>query len=340
MRGTTATAILCALLAMLAGCDTPSATGQLTIAANPAGTNTYAVAAGMAKVLQENTGVRATIRPFSGSSVYIPMLQRGEITMGLNTAVDTYLAFNGLPPYSEPAHNLRLLMVGLPLYIMYMVDGASDIHSVEDLRGRRVIVTMRANAGLEYLHRGILATGGLTEQDIDSITVAGLPDGVRLLIEGRVDAVSIGIDTALGLQAHSSLSGGVRFITLGHEEARLADFMPAANIVTVTPDMFEVGVNEPLRVPEIDDYLNTSVTLDEADAYKIVKALHEHWDTLARDYPQLGAMSEADIAPPNPPHPYHPGAVRYLKEAGLWTDAHERHQTAVLAVLAEPERSP
>lgn len=331
----------CLAIAILTACDAPSPgngpspaptpSRQLTIGANPAGTITYALAAGFAKVLQESAGTRATIRPFSGSSVYIPLLERGEIALGLNTAVDTYLAYNGLAPYERPMHNLRLLMVSFPLYLMYMVDGSSDIHTVADLRGRRVIVTMRANAGLEQLHRGILATAGLTEQDVDSMTVAGLPEGVRLLIEGRTDAVPIGVDTALGIQANSSLEGGVRFISLGPDEARLADFMPVAKIITATPDMFETGVTETLRIPEIDDYLNTGVHLPEEQAYAIVKALFEHLQQLRRAYPQLGNAPEQELVPVNPPHPYHEGAIRYYRERGLWTDAHERNQQRALA---------
>ena len=329
-----AAAALCLVIAGTTACDAPApgtAGGQLTIGANPAGTHHLRAGGRLRQSPARRRGTRATIRPFSGSSVYIPLLQRGEIALGLNTAVDTYLAFNGMAPYASRMSNLRLLMVAFPLYLMYMVDGASDIHTVEDLRGRRVIVTMRANAGLEELHRGILATGGLTEQDVDSMTVAGLPEGVRLLIEGRTDAVPIGVDTALGIQAESSLEGGVRFISLGKDEGRLADYMPVAKVVTATPDMFETGVTETLRIPEIGDYLNSGVHLSDEQAYSIVKALFEHWQELRRDYPQLGAGRPEDRVPADPPHPYHPGAIRYYREQGLWTDAHEANQQHALA---------
>src|SRR5690606_25292987 len=172
------------LLTFAAGCD-QSGVGdsaqsrqpnQITIGSNPAGSNVYAVAAGLANVLQEQGGLRSTIRPFSGSSVYLPLLQRGEITLGLNTSIDSYLTYHGLPPYTSRMDNLRALGVMFSLPIMYMAPANSGLERIEDLRGKRVVITYRAMAALEQLHEAILATGGLDEDDVQSVIVAGLPE--------------------------------------------------------------------------------------------------------------------------------------------------------------------
>jgi TRAP-type uncharacterized transport system substrate-binding protein len=39
-----------------------------------------------------------------------------------------------------------------------------------------------------------------------------------------------------------------------------------------------------------------------------------------------------EIAPSDSLHPYHPGAVMYYKEVGLWTDAHDQNQQRLLAM--------
>ena len=153
---------LIALAVMLIGCgngesdDGTTNGGLITIASNPAGTNVYTVAGGIGKLIQETSGTRATIRPFQGSSVYLPMLQRGDVALGLNTNIDGYLSFRGLPPYESPMTNLRTLGMMFPLNITFMVRADSDLYRIEDLQGRRVVVTFRANAALEQLHRGIL----------------------------------------------------------------------------------------------------------------------------------------------------------------------------------------
>jgi TRAP transporter TAXI family solute receptor len=326
-----AVAFLLSVLAALTACTAPQSGEQLTIGANPPGTHAYAIAAGMAKILQESGGMRTTIRPFSGSSVYIPLLQRGEISLGMNTSTDSYLSYNGLAPYTSPADDLRLLMLSFPLYIQYMVSGDSDIHSIGDLRGRRVVIDLRANAALGQLHRGILATAGLTEDDVQAITVAGLPDGARLLTEGRADAVPMGLDTALALQADSTMPSGIRFITMGPDEAKLPEVMPGSKVETVNPDFSSAGIEAPIRVSRIDDYLTTGAHLSEDEAYMIVKTIHEHWAELRQQYRPLKSVGADAVAPTDNSIPYHPGAIRYYREAGLWSKQKEARQAELLA---------
>jgi TRAP transporter TAXI family solute receptor len=323
---------------VIAACDSRSGddgavgAGSIRIATNPAGTNVYAVSAAIAKLLQGELGRRTTIRPHSGSSVYLPMLQRGEVELGLNTSIDGYLSYRGLAPYAAPMPNLRTLGMMFPLEITFMARADSGIERIEDLRGKRVVVTFRANAALEQLHRGILATGGLGFDDIEAITVAGLPEGVAALQEGRADAVPIGLGTALGLQANAALSDGIRYLSMGRDEARLSEIMPGTRIVSVTPESGVIGVPEPIRVSSVPDMLNTGVHMSDDDAYAIIRALHTHWDELRTEVSQLASQSAADIAPADNMHPYHPGAIRYWREAGLWTDAHEANQLALLAL--------
>lgn len=331
---------LAALVLAAGGCGGNTGDGissqQITIASNPAGTNVYTVAGGLARLIQETAGIRATIRPFSGSSVYLPMLQRGEVALGLNTNIDGYLSFRGLPPYDTPMSNLRTLGMMFPLNITFMVRADSDLYRIEDLRGQRVVVRFRANVALEQLHRGILATGGLSFDDVESLTVAGLGEAATALREGRADAVPIGIGTALGMETNAALSDGIRYLTMGQDEARLAEIMPGTRVVTVAPGANRVGIPEPIRVSSVPDMLNTGVHMSEDLAYEIIRTIHTNWDTLRADVSLVADTGADELAPADNMHPYHPGAVRYYQEAGLWTDVHEQNQSALL-ILAGTE---
>lgn len=301
---------------------------QVTIGTNPAGTHSYAVAAGIAKLIQDEHGTQSRIRPYSGSSVYIPLLHRGEITLGMNTSIDSYLAYSGYEPYGAAMPNLRLLARTFPLYMMYMVRGDSDLYRIEDLRDRRVVVGIRANAALGVLSRAILATGGLSGDDIDEISVGGLPDAARLLTEGRVDAASIGVGTALTLQAHATIAGGIRYLTMGQNEAKLSELMPGSK-VSPAPLGPSVGLDEVPRVSEISNFVNTGTHVAEDDAYQLAKTIHEHWQELRESYISMSGVPPEGMVPVDVPLPYHDGAVKYYREAGLWTEAHEQNQLRV-----------
>lgn len=304
---------------------------RIAIGSNPAGTNYYVVASGIAKLLQDETGIPSTVRPFSGSSVYMPMLQRGEIALGINTEIDSLSAFSALDPYPAPMSNLRLVAAMMPLRDNLMVRADSGMRTIEDLRGRRVVVAIRSNVALERWHWALLATGGLGPDDIDMVSVASLPDGVRLLTEGRVDAAPIGIATALARQAEATIPGGIRFLGVGGDEAQLTDTMQGARVDPFTPDMAAVGIPEPTRLARFATYLNTGAHLDDDDAYLIASTIHQQWESLRRDYALLAPVDADDIVPSDSPHPFHPGAARYFREAGLWTEAHERNQVRALA---------
>jgi uncharacterized protein len=290
---------------------------RVTIGANPAGTNFNVIAGGFAKIIQQKLGIPSTVRPYSGSSVYVPLLQRGEITLGINSGIDSYLAYQGQRPYSAPMTNLRALMAVYPLGYMFWVRADGSIRSLADLRGRRVVLNYRGLVPLDRLNRAVLATAGLGDADVQSVTAAGLPEGARLVAEGRADAVAMGYRLPLVKQMHASLPAGLRFLELGADESKIAGMMPGAWAATVAPDDTTVGIAAPARFAMYDTYLNGGVHVPDEDAYAIVKVLYESWPELQKDYPLLGDVAPADLAPSNNPHPYHAGAAAYFREIGI-----------------------
>jgi TRAP transporter TAXI family solute receptor len=303
---------------------------RVTIGANPAGTNFNVIAGGFAKVIQESLGIPSIVRPYSGSSVYVPLLQRGEITLGINSGLDSYLAYRGEAPYPAALTNLRGLMAVYPLGYMFWVPASSGLRRIEDLAGRRVVLNYRSLVPLGRLNRAVLATGGLGEQDVDAVTAAGLPEGARLVAEGRADAVAMGYRLPLVKQMHASIPGGLRFLEMGRDESKVAEIMPGAWVATVVPKASDVGLRGPTRLAMYDTYLNGGVHIGDEDAERLVATLHDAWPQLQRDYPLLADVGPEALVPANNPHPYHSGAVAYYRRVGLWTDEHERRQRALL----------
>lgn len=317
-------------LAMMLPGTASAALRRVTIGANPAGTNFNVIAGGFAQLIQRRLGIPSIVRPYAGSSAYVPLLHRGEITLGINAGIDSYLAFRGEAPYSAPLTRIRALMAVYPLGYAYWVKASSGLRRLEDLRGRRVVLNYRSLVQLSRLNRAILASAGLREQDVEVVTAAGLPEGASLVAEGRADAVAMGYRLPLVLQMQATIPGGLRFLPVGGDEAKVGEIMPGAWVDTIEPNDTTVGIETSIRVAMYDTYLTGGLHLDDEDAYRLVELLHGSWDELQRDYTLLADVPRSSLLPSNNPLPYHSGAIAYFRDAGLWTEEHERTQARLL----------
>ncbi|MFW6077489.1 MAG: TAXI family TRAP transporter solute-binding subunit, partial [Hyphomicrobiales bacterium] len=202
---------------VLTGPDATAQAQRITIGTNPQGSLYYVVGGGIAKIFSEELERRATTQPYAGSSVYLPLVDSGEVTLGLVSSLDGGRSFRG--EGSEPTRNLRTIARLWPLSYAYMTRADSDIRTIQDLEGKRVVVEIRANAALAAANRAMLASGGLSEDDVQSIDIGNLPQGVEGLIEDTLDATAIAVGIPLTRQAHASISGGIRYVELQGEDA-------------------------------------------------------------------------------------------------------------------------
>ena len=82
---------------------------RITIGSNPAGSTYFLLAGGFAKLFQEKLKIKSTAQPHAGSSVYLPLMDKGEITLGLNTSLDSGMAVAGSTPYKKPLKKVRMI---------------------------------------------------------------------------------------------------------------------------------------------------------------------------------------------------------------------------------------
>ena len=127
---------------------------------------------------------------------------------------------------------------------------------------------------------------------------------------------------------HATVPGGLRVLALGPDEKPITD-MPGFEAVEIQPGPAMAGILEPTRVTRMDVYLNSSVHVAADDVYRLVRTYHQHWSELQKSLPAFRSVTAGEVAPVRLVHPYHEGAIRYYKEAGLWTAEHERLQKSL-----------
>lgn len=293
---------------------------ELTIATMPPGTLFFSIGGGMARVLQEELGVRTSPRPYGSPSRCIPLLDRNDVPLALVSSLDAARGYRGLAPYPRANGNLRLIARVLPMMNGYFVRADSAYQSIDDIRGARMIYEIRGSHAQTLLADAVLATGGLTRADIEPVAAAHVVESIDALIEGRVDVAMSALGTAAAQRANASISGGIRALALG---SRASDeFMQAAmegsRTAVARPAPGMAGVAAPTLVAGYDTYLSANTALSDADAYAITMTLLAQWEALQRDYPALRALSTRDLLVPGTDIPYHPGALRAYREHGIW----------------------
>jgi TRAP transporter TAXI family solute receptor len=283
---------------------------------------TAQVSAGIAQVVSAHAGFQMRPQPMGGSQQYIPIVNAGELEFGIANVAQTFMAYTGTGMSEGQANdNLRMVSTLMVFRAAIMVRNDSDIHSVADLRGKRLPSGYSSAPLFEFLLSGMLANGGLSYDDVQKVPVTGLVPGVNAFKEGKIDAVIAAIGAGFVNAADAAVSGGVRFIPLSTEPAMadaLAEFAPKTFLLEVAPG--PTGVLEPTTVMAYDYMLWAGKDVSDDVVYAVTKAMYEGEEELHglgplwRTHSSVGMSKDQGM-------PYHPGAIKYFREVGAWPGA-------------------
>jgi len=73
-----------------------------------------------------------------------------------------------------------------------------------------------------------------------------------------------------------------------------------------------------------------SAHLNDETVYEVMKTLYAHYEKLHPIHLWLSSWDPEQMFEPNPSLPYHPGAVKFFKEEGMWNDDMEKLQQELL----------
>ncbi len=307
---------------------------QYVIGTNPVGSVYYTVGTNLAKLISDKLDIRSTVQPYSGSSIYLPLVNQGQLALGVSSALDGGLAFNGKADFRKLGQqkDLRTLVHLWNLSYTYVARANSGMQTIADLKGKKVAVGISSNVSLGLADEAYLKAGGVDpEKDIKAVTIGGLDDGFNKLQNGSIDATVSALGIPLMEQAHNAIPGGVTILDLTGPDANSAFLDQQMSGLYLMPQAMDERypyVKKDLNITGFDVFLVGSSHLAENDVYDIVKAIHTNWPQLQKDNPALRKISQNDLSSPSNTIPYADGAIRFFKEIGQWTDENEAREKA------------
>ena len=325
-------AIAAAIGAVALSAGLANAQGRITLGTNPQGSIYYTVGGGIAAALQDALQRQVTVQPYTGSSVYLPLVANGELTLGINSSLDTGGVYRG--DYGSQAEpKLRMLTRLWPLRIAFIVRADSGMKEIKDLKGKKVVTDFSALKAVGLANQAMIKAGGLSLDDVDGVTVAGLTQGIDGLTDGSLDATSVAVGIPLTQQAHATIPGGIRYISItgdGANDENMNNIFAGTYLLPVEPSPRLPEVTEPVTVLGYDVFITTSADLPDDQAKAILEALYEGLPQLKKDYPPLGGASQEKLAAASNTVPYHKAAIEFFKAKNLWSEGNESRDAAMM----------
>ena len=254
------------------------------------------------------------------------MINSGEIDFGFSNGVEAAYALTGTGNYTRKNPNIRLLGVMFPLTTGLMAPCDLGLKTVADLKakasGLRIASEYKSSTIIPYYISGGLANGGMKYSDFKQIPVASFVAGIKALGDGLVDVALVSLNSGAGKQASVKMQsrGGLCYVSLDKSDtasAAFKKFLSAGSIVAMKQNKNINGLQKSggnlIRIPWM---MLTNADANEDLVYKMTKTIAEQKDALKKSFGAFGRANKMKMAPANAV-PYHPGALRYFKEAGI-----------------------
>ena len=291
----------------------------LSIGSAPPGGAFFIVGGALAEVLTEHGDDRwdVTSEATKGTLESIRRIDRGEIELGLANSSITYFAVRGEGGWDKP-YRMRSLMTMAHNVLVFVTPRGSGIESVADLVGKRVVVGV-AGAGWEFFIRPILEAHGLSYDDFTPLnnTQAG---SVDMLADGSAAAAFLGgaVPTASIVQA--TTSSDILLIPFDDDRrAALVEQYPFYFDVSIPAGTYRGQDEEFAGLNCGSMHLIVHEDMDDELAYEITRTIYENGDRIAEKHP-AGQFIRADNVTRDNGTPFHPGAIQYYREIGIWPD--------------------
>jgi hypothetical protein len=302
----------------------------VTFAVSPEGTSGYLIAAGYSKVINAHTGIKKVVlQPFSSATAWPVRMNAGEVNFSQHCGYEQMLeAYTGTGPFKQVGaqRNIRNLATtyGLP-WSVHVIDPA--IKTLADLKRKSVFVQVSHTDHVTALRVMLKASGLDYNRDIRVIPFREPGEALTGLASGRGDAIAFGLIPGL---VELKQSKGMHSIPISAElaaQVKAAD--PVWGTAVIRKGTGPLAPPEDVPVLEIECGMAAAAQTNADTAYQVLKSVYDHHESWKAVHP-LANQTTLKKALQVVVVPFHDGAIRLYREAGVWTPELDAKQQELL----------
>jgi len=307
----------------------------VSLGTSSVGARFHVLAVGMGDVVSRHSKLNVTVEPIGGSDANVRALKAKRIDYALINSLAATHGFRGIGSFEkEGKAPVRLILQGGLAARTLIARVDSGIRSPGDLRGKKVQGRRRALADLEVVLKQLLKVYGIPASEVTIYAHSDTNEQVEALRLGTAEAALM----PFGSPKTSSppirrLAETVPLIVvdLGRDKIpAILENPDLAGYAAVTIQKGAIkGMDKDVTSLALGEYLVGGTDLSEETVYQFTKTFFTNLKDFhavhasAKEYDLAGSLEEPTI-------PYHPGAVRYYKEAGRWDAAMAGLQSKLL----------
>ncbi|MFO1361989.1 MAG: TAXI family TRAP transporter solute-binding subunit [Burkholderiales bacterium] len=323
-----AAAVLLATLLCAVALPAPAQSYQLVVAGASPGGLWSNLGIGIDRAMKTAyPGSVVTYQTSGGGLANIALLDEGKVSLGIAHNAELKLAIAGAKPFNHPIKSMRAIAYlynWAPMQLVMTKDFATrhGIRTFEDIAVKkpplRVAVNRRGNIAATVAER-MFAAIGVTPEDIKrwggEVIYAASNEQTTLYKDGRIDLIFNSLFVKQGSLIDATES--VASVLLPVSDATIAkvDAEMGTQKYVIPANSYK-GQTEPVPTATLGAGLVTNDRLDDQTAYALAKALHQQIAQVQGVHKSMQALTP-ELLVSFAVIPYHPGAVRYYKEAGL-----------------------
>lgn len=295
-----------------------SASAEIAALGSTARGGTSQVGRTLAAAISEVGKLQMRPQELANTADYIPLVNAGEIEFGIANVVQLTYAVNGTGmSEGRPNGNLQMVATLMPFRNAYIVRKDSDIKSVADLKGKRVPVFANRALG-DYVTKGYFANAGMGLDEVEGVPVPNFPRMWSSFAEGSADVAIVVVGA--GNSREYDATFGIRYLSFEDSPealARMRELLPQTYLQNMDASSGIPGIAEPTNVNVFDYTFFAGKDVSEDMVYDAVKALWQKESDLLAGGPFWKGFTKEGMAK-NVGLNYHPGAIKFYKEMGVW----------------------
>lgn len=281
----------------------------------------HLVATGFGAAMTKHSPIKVAVDPVGMHTAVLELIERKEAQIGAIGTLDLVPYWRGKDFWKGRPQAVLAGITTVRMYTLVHTTPKSGIKKVQDLRGKRLLGNALPSPSVVAYTDALLKAYNMTRKDVKLMEFNKAPDAVASLIEGRADAY-IYPSSSPPMQQLKTTAG---YYAVPVEPGPAKKMLET--LYGYTYETMPAGYNGVVEqdTPALAYYTTIFFLKDlsEETVYTLVKAALEHREEYGRIHPTLKDV-DAKRAATIVGVPFHPGAIRYFKEAGVWTAEHEK----------------